>query len=147
MAKIKHAPHIEEMIGEHSKGGIRERRKHFRDFDGNVIRVGRLEAFQQRPRNYASAPILIRERANMTAFGDASHLAKELIDAAKNKTPLPAEKQALLDSILERFKAQLTGTPDPIAPKDKDGNYTIYSRPDNFIRAVIRVEKPQILSA
>ena len=135
------------MIGAHSKDGTVERRKVFRDYDGNVTRVGRLEAYIPHSRNYKANPIYYRERANMTAFGDASHLAKELIDAAKNKTPLPAEKQALLDSILARFKAQLSGTPDPIAPKDKDGNYTIYSRPDNFIRAVIRVEKPQILSA
>ena len=40
MAKIKHKPHIEEMIGAHSKDGTVERRKVFRDYDGNVTRVG-----------------------------------------------------------------------------------------------------------
>lgn len=78
----------------------------------------------------------------MTAFGQASHTAQEFIDALKNKTPLPPEKQALLDSYVARFKAQLKGKPDPIAPRAKDGTYTIYVRIDNFIRAVIRKEKP-----
>ena len=83
MAKIKHNPHIEEMIGAHSKGGTVERRKVFRDYDGNVTKVGRLEAYIPEPRNYKANPILIRERANMTAFGNASHLAQELINALK----------------------------------------------------------------
>ena len=142
MAKIKHNPQIDEMRGAHS--GLVERRKVFRDFDGNITREGRLEAYTPRPRNYKRKPIYDRERANMTAFGNASHLAQELILAAKNKTPLEPAKQAFLDSIMTRFYAQLKGTPDPIAPKDKDGNYTIYARPDNFIRAVIRVEKPDL---
>lgn len=144
MAKIKHAPHIEEMLGQHSKGGVTERRKHFKDFDGNVTKIGRLEGFIQSPRNYKAAPIRIRERANMTAFGNASSLAKSFVEAAKNKTPLPPEQQALLDKIMERFRAQLSGTPDPIAPKDQEGNYIIYARPDNFIRAVLRKELPNL---
>ena len=76
----------------------------------------------------------------MTAFGNASHLAQEFIDALKNKTPLPPERQALLDSYKARFYKQLKGKPDPIAPKDKDGNFTIYARIDNFIRAILRKE-------
>ncbi len=144
MAKIKHTPDIEEMIGAHSKGGMIERRKHFHDYDGNVTRVGRLEAFKQGPRNYRRNPIYAGERANMNAFGNASHLAQELVDALKNKTPLPPEKQALLDSYKERFYKQLKGDPDPIAPKGSDGEYTIYSRIDNFIRAIIRKENPQL---
>jgi len=55
MAKIKHAPHIEEMTGAHS--GIVERRKTFHDYDGNVTKIGRLEAFKPRPRNYKANPI------------------------------------------------------------------------------------------
>ena len=144
MAKIKHKPHIEEMIGAHSKNGMVERRKLFRDYDGNVTKVGRLEAYIPKPRNYVANPILIRERANMTAFGNASHLAQELINALKFKTPLPPEKQALLDEYKSRFYAQLKGKPDVIAPQDKDGNYTIYARIDNFIRAVIRKEHPAL---
>jgi hypothetical protein len=140
MAKIKHKPHIEEMLGAHAKGGMVERRKTFHDFAGNVTKVGRLEAYTPRPRNYKANPIMIRERANMTAFGSASHLAQEFINALKNKTPLPPEKQEFLDGIMARFYAQLKGKPDPIAPKDKDGNFTIYVRPDNFIRAVLRKE-------
>ena len=142
MAKIKHKPHIEEMIGAHSKEGIVERRKTFRDYDGNVTKVGRLEAYVKRPRNFKTTPALIRERANMSQFGAASQFAKELVDALKFKTPLPPEKQALLDSYKARFYAQLKGTPDPIAPKDKDGNYLIYARIDNFIRAILRIERP-----
>ena len=142
MAKIKHKPHIEEMIGAHSKDGTVERRKVFRDYDGNVTRVGRLEAYIPHSRNYKASPIYFRERANMTAFGNASHLAQEFIDSMRNKTPLPPEKQALLDSYKARFYAQLNGPHDPIAPKDKDGNYLVYSRIDNFIRAVIRKENP-----
>ncbi len=142
MAKIKHKPHIEEMIGAHSKDGTVERRKVFRDYDGNVTRVGRLEAYIPHSRNYKASPIYFRERANMTAFGNASHLAQEFIDSMRNKTPLPPEKQALLDSYKARFYAQLNGPHDPIAPKDKDGNYLIYSRIDNFIRAVLRKENP-----
>ena len=144
MAKIKHTPDIEEMIGAHSKGGLVERRKHFHDYDGNVTRVGRLEAFKQGPRNYRRNPIYAGERANMNAFGNASHLAQEFVDALKNKTPLPPEKQALLDSYKERFYKQLKGDPDPIAPKGRDGKYIIYSRIDNFIRAIIRKENPQL---
>jgi len=140
MAKIKHNPQIDEMRGAHS--GLVERRKVFRDFDGNITREGRLEAYTPRPRNYKASPIYFRERANMTAFGNASHLAQEFIDSMRNKTPLPPEKQALLDSYKARFYAQLNGPHDPIAPKDKDGNYLIYSRIDNFIRAVLRKENP-----
>ena len=144
MAKIKHSPHVQEMIGAHSKNGTVERRKTFRDYDGNVTKVGRLEAYIPHPRNYKANPILLRERANMTAFGNASHLAQEFISAMRDKTPLSPEKQALLDTYKERFYKQLKGTPDPIAPKDKDGNPTIYVRIDNFIRAVIRKEKPEL---
>lgn len=143
MAKIKHNPHIDEMIGAHSKNGTVERRKTYHDYDGNVTKVGRLEAYIPQPRNYKTSPIMLRERANMTAFGNASHLAQEFIDALKNHTALPEPQQTFLDSLKTRFYAQLKGKPDPIAPKDKDGNYTIYVRPDNFIRAVIRVEKPE----
>ena len=143
MAKIKHNPHIDEMIGAHSKNGTVERRKTFHDYEGNVTKVGRLEAYIPQPRNYKRSPIMIRERANMTAFGNASHLAQEFIDALKNHTSLPEPKQAFLDSIKTRFYAQLNGKHDPIAPKDKDGNYIIYARIDNFIRAVLRKEPPQ----
>lgn len=140
MAKIKHTSDIEEIIGAHN--GLVERRKTFRDYDGNVTRTGRLEAYVPKPRNYRANPVLPGERANQTAFGNASRLAQEFIDALKNKTPLPPEKQALLDSYKARFYAQLKGTPDPIAAKDKDGNYTIYARLDNFIRAILRKEPP-----
>lgn len=142
MAKIKHRSDIDEMIGVHSKNGVVERRKIFRDYDGNITKVGRLEAYQPNPRNFKTSPALIRERANMSQFGAASHFAKELIDSLKFKTPLTPDKQALLDGYKARFYAQLNGTPDPIAPKDKDGNFLIYARIDNFIRAVIRVERP-----
>ena len=140
MAKIKHTSHIEEILGAHEKGGMTERRKHFHDYDGNVTKVGRLEAYTPKPRNYNANPILAGERANMNAFGNASHLAQECIDALKNKTPHSPEKQALLDTYKARFYKQLKGKPDPIAPKDKDGHFTIYARIDNFIRAIIRKE-------
>lgn len=142
MARIKHSAGIEEMPGAHSKDGIVERRKIFRDYDGNVTKVGRLEAYVPKPRNFKTSPALIRERANMSQFGAASQFAKEFIDALKFKTPLPPEKQAMLDNYKARFYAQLKGTPDPIAPKDKDGNSLIYARLDNFIRAVLRKERP-----
>lgn len=45
MARIKHSAGIEEMPEAHSKDGIVERRKIFRDYDGNVTKVGRLEAY------------------------------------------------------------------------------------------------------
>ena len=141
MARIKHEPHIEEIIGAHSKNGMVERRKTFRDYDGNITRVGRLEAYVKKPRNYNAKPIMGDERANMQAFGSASHLAKELIDSLKNQTPLTADKQALLDQLKARFYKQLKGKPDPIAPRDRQGNFTIYSRIDNFIRAALRKEK------
>ena len=142
MAKIKHSSDIKEMIGAHSRDGIVERRKVFRDYDGNITKVGRLEAYKPNPRNFKTSPALIRERANMSQFGAASHFAKELIDSLKFKTPLPPDKQALLDGYKARFYAQLNGTPDPIAPIDKDGNRLIYARIDNFIRAVLRIERP-----
>lgn len=143
MAKIKHDASVSEIIGSlNSKHGITIRRKHFHDYDGNVTKVGRLEAYKPEKRNYTAHPIVGKERANMQAFGRASHLAQELINALKNHTQLEPEKQALLDAYKARFYAQLEGTPDPIAPKDRHGNYTIYARIDNFIRAVIRKEKP-----
>ena len=138
MAKIVHNPHIAEMTGSHSKNGTVERRKTFHDYDGNITKVGRLEAYIPHPRNYKANPITGNERANMATFGSASHLAKEFIDALKFKTPLPPENQALLDELKARFYKQLKGKPDPIAPRDKDGNYTIYARIDNFIRAALR---------
>ena len=147
MAKLKYNSSVEEITGSlNKKNGLTIRQKTFHDFDGNVTRVGRMEAYKPNKRDFKKNPPLICERANMTAFGNSSHLAQELISAAKNKTPLSPEKQALLDSYMERFYAQLKGKPDPIAHRDKDGKYTIYVRPDNFIRAVIHVEKPQILS-
>ena len=144
MAKIKHASDIEEIIGARKKGGLVERRKTFHDYDGNVTKIGRLEAYTPEPRNYKANPIYARERANMTAFGNASHLAQEFIDALKLKTPLPEHKQVLLDSYKARFYAQLKGKPDVIAPRDKDGNRIIYARIDNFIRAIIRKENPEL---
>ncbi len=122
MARIKHSAGIEEMPGAHSKDGIVERRKIFRDYDGNVTKVGRLEAYVPNPRNFKTSPALIRERANMSQFGAASQFAKEFIDALQ----VPFLREA----------------DHPIAPKDKDGNYLIYARLDNFIRAVLRKERP-----
>ena len=144
MAKIKHNPHIEEMIGAHSKNGTVERRKVFRDYDGNVTRIGRLEAYIPQPRNYKANPPTGNELANMTAFGKASHLAKELIDALKFHTDLPSQKQELLDAYKARFYKQLKGRPDTIAPRDKNGKPVIYARIDNFIRAVVRKENPEL---
>ena len=144
MAKIKHNPHIEEMIGAHSKNGTVERRKKFRDYEGNITKIGRLEAYIPNPRNYVACPVEGAELENQKSFGTASHLAMEFINALKHKTPLSPEKQALLDSYKERFYKQLKGKPDSIAPRDKDGNYTIYARIDNFIRAVIRKEHPTL---
>ena len=147
MAKIEHSPGIESMIGargKKQKHPLVERQKHFRDYDGKVTRIGRLEAYEPRRRNYAAAPVRVGERANQQSFGQASHLALEFINSLRNKTPLPPEKQAFLDGIMARFYAQLKGKPDPIAPKDKEGNYTIYARPDNFIRAVLRKEQPNL---
>lgn len=147
MAKIQHSPGIESMIvarGKKQKHPLVERQKHFKDYDGKVTKIGRLEAYEPRPRNYAAAPVRVGERANQQYFGQASHLAQEFIDSMRNKTPLPPEKQALLDSYKARFYAQLKGNPDPIAPKDKEGKFTIYARPDNFIRAVLRKEQPNL---
>lgn len=147
MAKIEHSPGIESMIGargKKQKHPLVERQKHFKDYDGKVTKIGRLEAYEPRPRNYAAAPVREGEKANRQSFGNASHLAQEFINSLRNKTPLPPEKQAFLDGIMARFYAQLKGKPDPIAPKDKEGNYTIYARPDNFIRAVLRKEKPNL---
>lgn len=143
MAKIKHSPGIESMIGARGvKNRLVERQKTFHDYDGNVTKVGRLEAYEQRPRNYKANPVWGKELENQQSFGNASHLAQEFINSLKFRTPIPPEKQALLDSYKARFYAQLKGPHDPIAPKDKDGNYTIYARIDNFIRAVIRKEAP-----
>lgn len=144
MAKIHHDSSVNEIIGSlNTKNGLTIRKKHFYDYAGNVTRTGRLEAYKPNPRNYKAHPSMGKELANQKAFGNASHLAQVFIDALKNHTALPEPKQAFLDSLKTRFYAQLKGKPDPIAPKDKDGNYTIYARIDNFIRAVLRKESPQ----
>ena len=93
-------------------------------------------------RNYVAHPVVLGERDNQQAFGNVSHLAQEFIDAWKNNTPLPDRKQSFLNQVKSRFYKQLKCKHDPIAPKDKFGNYTIYARPDNFIRAVLRKEHP-----
>ena len=143
MAKIKHNPHVAEIIGAHSKGGTVERRKIYRDYDGNITKVGRLEAYiPQNPRNFKANPPMGAELENMQSFGNASKLAQEFIEALKSKKTLQPEKQALLDSYKARFYKQLKGKPDPVAPKDKDGKYIIYARMDNFIRAILRKEAP-----
>ncbi|MBQ9296260.1 MAG: hypothetical protein IJ204_03605 [Paludibacteraceae bacterium] len=145
MAKIKQDYSSLEVIGSlNTKNGLTVRKKRFRDYEGNITSVGRLEVYKPNPRNYTVSPPRGKEKANMAAFGNASHLAQEFINALKNKTPLPPQKQALLDAYKQRFYAQLKGTPDPVAPKDKDGNFTIYARMDNFIRAVIRKEPPAL---
>lgn len=144
MAKIRHEASVNEIIGSlNTKNGLTIRKKTFHDFDGNVTKIGRLEVYKPNPRNYVANPAIGKELANQQAFGNVSHLAQEFINALKNHTPLDPEKQALLDAIKTRFYAQLKGKPDPIAPKDKEGNYTIYARLDNFIRAVLRKENPQ----
>lgn len=142
MAKVYHKPHIEKVIGAHSKNGFVERQKHFFDYEGNVTKVGRLEGYIPKPRNYAANPVVLGELANQQSFGSASHDSQEFIDAWKNNTPLPEKKQAFLDDVKARFKAQLDGKPDRIAKPDKFGNFKPYVRPDNFIRAVLRIEHP-----
>lgn len=144
MAKIRHDSSVNEIIGSlNTKNGLTIRKKTFHDFDGNVTKIGRLEVYKPNPRNFVANPSIGRERANQQAFGNVSHAAQEYINALKNHTSLPEPQQAFLDSMKTRFYAQLKGKPDPIAPKDKDGNYVIYARIDNFIRAVLRKEPPQ----
>lgn len=144
MAKIRHDSSVNEIIGSlNTKNGLTIRKKHFHDFDGNVTKEGRLEVYKPNPRNFVAHPAIGKELANQKAFGNVSHLAQEFIDALKNHTALPEPKQAFLDSLKTRFYAQLKGKPDPIAPKDRDGNFVIYGRIDNFIRAVLRKENPQ----
>ena len=140
MAKVYHNPQFEKIIGAHS--GLVERQKHFRDYDGNITSVGRPEVYTPRKRNYKANPVVGAELANQQDFGNTSHLAQEFINAWKNNTPLPPAKQAYLDQAKIRFRNQLNGTPDPIAPQDKFGNFTIYARPDNFLRALIHKERP-----
>jgi len=140
MAKVYHKSHIEKVLGAHS--GIIERQKVLHDFMGNITKVCQPEAYTPNKRNYKAAPIMFAEKDNMQAFGNVSHMAQEFIDAWKNDTPLPPAKQAFLDSVKQRFYKQLNGEHDPIAPCDKFGKYTIYGRPDNFLRAVLRKEHP-----
>ena len=142
MAKIFHAPHIKKVLGAHGKGGIVERQKHFFDYDGNITKAGRLEAYIPKPRNYVANPVVGAELANQQAFGNTSHNAQEFIDAWKHNTPLPEKKQAFLDDVKARFRAQLDGKPDRIAKPDKFGNYKPFVRPDNFLRAVLLAEHP-----
>lgn len=143
MARIHHDSSVSEIIGSlNTKNGITIRKKIFRDFDGMVTKEGRLEAYKPNPRNFRANPATPRERANQKAFGKASSLAKELIDAAKFNTPLSPEKQTLLENYKMRFRKQLKGRPDPVAAKDRDGNFTTYARLDNFIRAILRKENP-----
>lgn len=143
MARIYHQPQVEKIIGAHSKNGLIERQKHFRDYEGNVTKVGAPEGYiLTKPRNYKYNPPVGAELANQQAFGDTSRLVPEFIDAWKNNTPLPPAKQTFLDRVKVRFRKQLNGKPDPVASKDKDGNYIIYARPDNFLRVVLLKEHP-----
>lgn len=140
MAEVFHNPQFEKIIGGHS--GIVERQKHFRDYDGNITKVGKLEGYTPHKRNYKANPVVGGELANQQSFGNNSHLSQEFIRAWKYNLPLPPKKQAWLDNVKLRFQKQLTGVPDPVASKDKDGNFIIYSRPDNFLRVVLLKEQP-----
>lgn len=144
MAEITHNPHVKKMLGAHSKDGLVERQKIFRDYDGNITRVGKLEGYIPNKRNYQANPVVLGELENQQSFGRNSHDAMEFINAWKTHTPLSTpEKQAFLEDVIARFYKQLKGTPDPIASKDKFGKPIIYSRPDNFVRAVLRAEHPK----
>ena len=140
MAEVFHTSQFEKIIGEY--GGLVERQKVFHDFDGNITKIGKKEGYVPHKRNFKMNPSVGNERANQLSFGSDSHAAQEFVNAWKNNLPLPPDKQAFLDQVKARFNAQLNGTPDPIAPQDKFGNFTIYARPDNFLRAVFRVEHP-----
>lgn len=142
MATIVHNPYLQAAKGRHAKDGLVERQKFFRDYDGGALRPGKFEGYIPKKRNFITNPPTLGEQANQQAFGANSHEAMEFINAWKNHTPLPEKKQAFLDEVKERFKRQLSGKHDRIAPKDKFGKYTIYMRPDNFLRAVLKAEHP-----
>lgn len=143
MATIVHNPHIKKAIGAHSKDGLVERQKVFHDFEGNITRVGKLEGYIPNKRNYIANPVVGNERKNQQSFGQTSHNAQEFINAWKTNTPLSSpSKQAFLEDVKARFKKQLTGKPDRIAKPDKFGKFTPFSRPDNFLRAVLLAEHP-----
>ena len=140
MAEVFHNPQFDKIIGAHS--GIVERQKVFRDYDGNITKIGKKEGYTPHKRNYVAHPVVLGERDNQQAFGNVSHLAQEFIDAWKNNTPLPDSKQSFLDQVKSCVYKHVKGKHYSIAPKDKFGNYTIYPRPDNFLRAVLRKEHP-----
>ena len=93
--------------------------KVFRDYDGNVTRVGRLEAYIPKSRNYKANPIYFRERANMTAFGNASHLAQEFIDSMRNKTPFRRKNKPSWTPTKPASMPNSTGLTIPSHPKIK----------------------------
>ena len=132
MAEVFHNPQFDKIIGAHS--GIVERQKVFRDYEGNITKIGKKEGYTPHKRNYVAHPVVLGERDNQQAFGKVSHLAQEFIDAWKNNTPLPDSKQAFLDQVKTRFYKQLKGKPDSIAPKDKFGNYTTILSYSHFFK-------------
>ena len=142
MAKIKYSPGIEEVIGSVNKAhkGIVQRRKHFRGPNGDVTKIGRIEAYiLDNPRNFKINPAQGAELEHQTAFGKASKEANSLIQAVKKGTATP-EQQTRYDSFVQRYYAQREGIPDPSAPLDEKGKGKIYGSFNCFVRMMIYYE-------
>jgi hypothetical protein len=137
MAKIKYTPGIEQVTGAFSKNGIVQRQKHFFAPNGDMTRVGRVEAYIVRsPRDFNLKPSQGAELAHQTSFGEASRQTTILLRAIKTNTATP-EQKALYEDYAERFKQQVNGLPDPMAPTDTNGERKKYAIFNCFVRAII----------
>ena len=137
MAKIKYTPGIDQVTGAFSRNGIVQRQKHFFAPNGDMTRTGRIEAFiVKAPRDFNLKPAKGAELAHQTTFGEASRQANILLKAIKNDTATP-EQEALYKEYAERFQQQMDGLPDPMAPKDANGEGKKYAVFNCFVRAII----------
>jgi len=117
-------------INKKVKRGIVQRQKKFRDADGNVVGVAKLEGYTiENPRNYKTNPLQGEQLENVTTFQQAVAIAK-----AERANP---ERLAYWTN---RWKNQLKkGESDaPINPATHQ--HRIYVRLDIFIQTVIQRE-------
>lgn len=138
MAKIKYNDGIEQMTGALSKKGLVQRQKHLHDYNGNITKTCRVEAYKvEHPRNFKNRPAIGAELAHQTSFGEASKIANELLRAFKRRDTLTPEQLLRFEDFKRRFDAQLKGKPDRLAPRDAHGVQKIYYGFDHFVRAII----------
>ena len=142
MAKVEFTAAIDMLKGAiDSSHKLIMRQKHLHDTRGVITKECDPEAYyQEHKRDYKHNPPQGAELAHLQHFGEAAKRTTAIVRAFKNPDTATEEERQLVQHYIGRFQAQLAGTPDSQAPTDKEGKQKIYSRFDNFVRAMIYQE-------